>query len=60
MDSLVAWLADTHITISVEPLHALDLEIRELSTKTAELEALWKELSLQSKTPYVKRALEKN
>ena len=57
MDFLTAWLADTHITLVVEPLHALDVEIRELSSTTADLEALWKELSLQSKTPYVQKAL---
>jgi hypothetical protein len=52
-----AWLLDTPAVWAVEPLEALDNEIRELMSTTSDLETLWRLLALDTKTPYVQRAL---
>ena len=56
-EQMDAWLLVTPTECAVEPLEALDNEIRELMSITSELESLWRLLALETKTPYVQRAL---
>lgn len=56
MEALRAWLMDTP-HVNVEPADALDKVLRSANTTTSELESLWKELALRTKTPYVQKAL---
>lgn len=56
-EQMDAWLLVTPAECAVEPLEALDNEIRELVSITSELESLWRLLALETKTPYVQRAL---
>lgn len=56
MDAVRAWL-DMVDTVDVHCVDALDREIHELLSTTTELENLWKDLAMQTKTDYVKRAL---
>lgn len=57
MESIHAWLLEADADMFIEPLHGLDVVLRQLMSATTDLEGLWKELALRTKTPYVRRAL---